>query len=114
MIWRILKRQAFLKGNRTGSDTKYLGSTKRIGDFSEKCSLCGKCVLNDFEGICPITRCSKHLLNGPCGGSHEGKCEDNDKKDCAWKLIFDRLKKRGKLSELNEYRPPKDWKADEV
>ncbi|MBU0757453.1 MAG: methylenetetrahydrofolate reductase C-terminal domain-containing protein [Nanoarchaeota archaeon] len=93
----------------SGLDSKYAGSTRRIGHFTEKCSLCGECIINDFGGICPITRCSKHLLNGPCGGSVDGKCEVGDK-DCAWVLIYKRMKKQGREKELLQYRKPKNWK----
>jgi ferredoxin len=80
------------------------------GDFYEKCSLCGECVLDFSAGICPITLCSKGLLNGPCGGMDKGKCEVDKDKDCAWVLIYRELEKKGRLSELKEIRSPKDFK----
>ena len=63
----------------------------------------------DFGGICPITRCSKSLLNGPCGGSQDGKCEIRPDQECAWQLIYQRLKDIGQLDKLKEVKPPKDW-----
>ena len=90
-------------------DSKYVGSIIRIGNFNEKCSLCGDCVLNDYAGICPVTRCSKHLLNGPCGGSYDGKCEEDERIDCAWKLIYKRMKKYGKTNQLLKIKNPKNW-----
>jgi ferredoxin len=79
------------------------------GDFYEKCSLCGECVLDFSAGICPITLCSKGLLNGPCGGMDKGKCEVDKDKDCAWVLIYRELEKKGRLPELKEIRAPKDF-----
>jgi len=75
----------------------------------EECQGCGLCVLGDFGAICPVTRCSKSLLNGPCGGSAEGLCEVNQEIACAWHQIYDRLKLLGKLERMADYVPPKDW-----
>jgi len=80
------------------------------GDFLEKCSLCGECVLATTGGICPITLCPKSLLNGPCGGMNKGKCEVDNDKDCAWVLIYKELESRKKLDELKKIHPPKDFK----
>lgn len=80
------------------------------GDFYEKCSLCGECVLHLTGGICPITLCAKGLLNGPCGGMNKGKCEVDKDKDCAWVLIYQELEKNKKLDSLTEIRTPKDYK----
>ena len=80
------------------------------GNFYEKCSMCGECVLDITGGICPITLCAKGLLNGPCGGMDKGKCEVDKDKDCAWVLIYKELDKRKKLSTLKEIRQPKDFK----
>ncbi len=79
------------------------------GNFVEYCSACGECVLQFTGGICPVTRCSKGLLNGPCGGQNEGKCEVDPERDCAWALIYEELKKKNKLYLLKEIRPPKDY-----
>ena len=80
------------------------------GDFYEKCSMCGECVLHLTGGICPITLCAKGLLNGPCGGMNKGKCEVDKDKDCAWVLIYKELEKRKGLESLKEIRAPKDFK----
>lgn len=78
------------------------------GDFYEKCSVCGECVLDITGGICPITLCPKGLLNGPCGGMHKEKCEVDKDKDCAWVLIYKELKKRNKLEVIKKIQAPKD------
>ena len=80
------------------------------GNFFEKCSLCGECVLDVTAGICPITLCPKGLLNGPCGGMDKGKCEVDKEMDCAWVLIYKELEKRKKLDELKKIQAPKDFK----
>lgn len=80
------------------------------GNFYEKCSLCGECVLDITGGICPITLCAKGLLNGPCGGVDRGKCEVDKDRDCAWVLIYQELEKRKKLDTLNKIQQAKDFK----
>lgn len=80
------------------------------GNFYEKCSMCGECVLDITGGICPITLCPKGLLNGPCGGVDKGKCEVDKDKDCAWVLIYKELEKRKKLDTLRKVQAPKDFK----
>jgi ferredoxin len=91
-------------------NTTFMGRPLERGVWSERCAGCGNCVLDRFGGICPITRCAKNLLNGPCGGSEKGKCEvDPQNIDCAWQLIYDRLTRLGQLDRLVEVEPPKDW-----
>ncbi|MFZ5648094.1 MAG: methylenetetrahydrofolate reductase C-terminal domain-containing protein [Bacillota bacterium] len=90
-------------------DTNFIGGSKVHGIWEEKCGMCGDCVLHKTGGICPIIRCSKSILNGPCGGSQYGKCEISKDVDCAWQLIYDRMKSLGKLDKLMEIQPPKDW-----
>lgn len=80
------------------------------GDFLEKCSMCGDCVLAVTEGICPVTLCPKGILNGPCGGMNKGKCEVDNQKDCVWVLIYEELDKRNKKHVLKVIRAPKDFK----
>lgn len=80
------------------------------GNFYEKCSLCGECVLDVTGGICPITLCAKGLLNGPCGGVDKGKCEVDKDRDCAWVLIYKELEKRKKLDILKKIQGAKDFK----
>ncbi len=91
-------------------NTRFYGATEQQGIWSECCAGCGSCVLDKFGGICPIARCSKSLLNGPCGGSQEGKCEvDPENIDCGWQLIYDRMKSLGLLHKLEENEPINDW-----
>jgi len=92
-----------------GCDTLFMGAIDSNGAFQEKCSACGECALELTALICPVTRCAKSLLNGPCGGQDKGKCEVDKNKDCAWVLIYNELKKQGKLHLLKERRPPKDY-----
>jgi ferredoxin len=92
-----------------GLNTTFLGLPVEQGLWSERCAACGDCILDKTGGICPIARCAKQLLNGPCGGSQNGKCEVNPDLDCAWQLIYDRLKALGQLDLLLEITPPKDW-----
>jgi len=77
--------------------------------FKEKCQQCGECELGKFAGICPLTQCAKGLLNGPCGGSKNGKCEVDPERDCAWVKIYERLKTLGELEKMKEIAGPKDW-----
>ena len=72
-------------------------STEQQGNWAERCRACGNCILADYGGICPMTICAKSLVNGPCGGSKNGKCEAGQEKDCAWVLIYNRLKKQNRL-----------------
>jgi hypothetical protein len=75
----------------------------------EQCQECGQCVLNETGGICPVTKCAKGLLNGPCGGSENGKCEVDPQRDCAWIRIYERLQVLGELDQLRCYQMPKDF-----
>jgi hypothetical protein len=77
--------------------------------FREKCQQCGECELGKFAGICPLTQCAKGLLNGPCGGSSNGKCETDPERDCAWVKIYERLKALGELEKMTKIAAPKDW-----
>jgi ferredoxin len=92
-----------------GLNTTFLGMPQEQGIWVERCQACGDCILGLTGGICPIARCSKQLLNGPCGGSHDGKCEINDEVDCAWHLIYERLKRMDRLDLMLKFQPPKDW-----
>jgi len=91
-----------------GCDTLFMGEIDAKGAFFERCSACGDCVLELTGLMCPVTRCPKSLLNGPCGGQNKGKCEVDKDMDCVWVLIYDELKKTGGLAQLKEIRPPKD------
>jgi len=90
-------------------DTEFLGETKDQGLWVENCLGCGDCMLYFFGSVCPLARCSKQLLNGPCGGSMNGNCEINPEVPCAWQLIIDRLSSFDALDRLEEIYPPKDW-----
>ena len=92
-----------------GLNTTFLGQPIEQGVWAERCQACGNCVLDKTGGICPIARCSKSLLNGPCGGSQDGNCEVNAEIDCVWQLIYDRLKALNHLEWLLEIEPAKDW-----
>ncbi|WP_457551575.1 methylenetetrahydrofolate reductase C-terminal domain-containing protein [Desulfobacula sp.] len=96
-----------------GLNTTFLGAQDQTGVFNEKCAGCGDCLLGLTGGICPITRCAKKLLNGPCGGSTNGKCEISISTgrdvDCAWHLIVERLKELGKLDNYEKISEMKNW-----
>jgi ferredoxin len=93
-----------------GVNTTFIGILEKHGLFTEECLGCGDCKLAIFGSVCPIARCSKKLLNGPCGGSKDGKCEVDPAIDCAWQLIIDRMKELGQLGRLKSYVEPKDWR----
>ena len=90
-------------------NTLFLGMEESPGHFTEVCMQCGSCVLGRTAAVCPLVRCSKSVLNGPCGGSSGGKCEISPDVPCAWQLIYDRLAEMGRLDELEEIEPIKDW-----
>lgn len=92
-----------------GLNTLFMGATVAQGIWSERCQGCGSCILHLTGGICPVARCSKSLMNGPCGGSMAGKCEVGKDIDCGWQLIVDRLESLGKLDSFDEIVLPKDW-----
>lgn len=95
-----------------GCDTLFIGMrTKELGEFSELCRACGECILYETGRVCPITRCAKGLLNGPCGGMSNGKCEVDPERDCAWYLIYNRLKLQGRLDLFVKFRPPRDHRV---
>lgn len=95
-----------------GVNTCFLGVTEERGLWTERCQACGQCILARTGGICPISRCAKRVLNGPCGGSTQGKCEIHTELACAWQLIVDRLKALDKLDDYEELSPIKDWSTD--
>lgn len=92
-----------------GVNTTFLGMPTEPGLFVERCQACGECILDETATICPIARCAKSLLNGPCGGSQNGKCEVNTETDCAWHLIVERMMERGQLEQLMAVKPAKNW-----
>jgi ferredoxin len=92
-------------------NTLFVGVTEAEGVWKEWCRTCGDCILDETGGICPVIRCAKGLLNGPCGGTKDGKCEIDPKKDCAWTLIYHRLEKQNKLDLFDEYHAPRNFQA---
>lgn len=90
-------------------DTLFIGETEMRGAWQENCVGCGQCKLGYFGAVCPVTRCSKKLMNGPCGGSKEGRCEVRSDIPCGWQMIIDRLRELGELDRLADYVPPCDW-----
>jgi ferredoxin len=92
-----------------GLNTRFYGLPTVHGIWEERCAGCGDCVLDYTDGICPVARCSKSLLNGPCGGTKDGKCEVDAETPCAWYLIVERMEKLGHLDRLSEVHEPKNW-----
>ena len=91
-------------------NTKFMGTNDDAGQWSENCLACGDCKLGRTGGVCPVTRCSKSLLNGPCGGSADGKCEvDPETIECGWHLIWERLSTLGQLDKILAVEPANDW-----
>jgi len=95
------------------TNTISLGGFQGLWPGQERCAQCGSCYLGITGGICPITYCAKELVNGPCGGAKNGKCEIKTDKDCGWALIYERLKKTGKWEQLRELQTPRNYKKME-
>ena len=89
-------------------NTLFIGVAEGVGVWTQRCMACSECILDQTGGICPMTRCPKSLLNGPCGGANHGKCEVNAENDCAWALIYWKMAKLGRLDYLMNIQPPKD------
>jgi ferredoxin len=92
-----------------GLNTQFIGVLESQGVWTEKCAACGNCRLGEFAGICPFSRCAKRLLNGPCGGSQDGRCEVRPELECGWQLIYDRASALGMLGKLEAIAEPHDW-----
>ncbi len=90
------------------NNTIFMGQVAKNQELKKSCAACGDCVLELTEAICPVTKCAKSLVNGPCGGQDKGKCEVDKDKECAWIKIYESLKAQDKLYLLKEIRPPKD------
>ncbi len=90
-------------------NTTSFGGAVQHGVWEERCAGCGQCVIHYFGGMCPIARCSKSLLNGPCGGSAGGKCEISKDVDCIWDMIVRKKTEQGRLEDLLDVKPPKSW-----
>lgn len=91
-------------------NTQFLGILEEQAVWTEKCLGCGDCMLAEFGGLCPVTRCAKRILNGPCGGSTAERCEVAEDRPCIWQAIYERLKAIGQLDRLERIVPPKDWR----
>jgi len=109
---QFMAEKYFTKPVLPGVDTLFMGVTEQRGVWTERCQGCGKCILDKTAGICPVSRCAKRLLNGPCGGSTRGKCEISKEVDCAWQIIIDRLKALNRLEEYEKIMPIKDWSTE--
>lgn len=94
-----------------GANTVSVGGLEGLWPAEERCQACGNCVLDRTGGICPVAFCAKGLLNGPCGGSSDGKCEIDKDTDCAWQLIYEKLKELGRLDKLSVIIEAKDWQT---
>jgi hypothetical protein len=92
-----------------GVNTRFMGQTREPGVWVENCQACGNCVLHLTGGICPVARCAKQLLNGPCGGAHGGNCEVHKDIPCAWQQIYERLKAIGQIERMAQFLPAKRW-----
>ncbi len=95
-----------------GLNTTFYGASTAPGAWEERCHGCGDCVLAWTGGVCPMSRCSKSLINGACGGTSKGKCEVSKDMDCGWYVIYKRLAETGRLEELRKMRAPRDWRKD--
>ena len=93
-------------------DTMFLGKETDVGQFDEICRQCGTCIIGETGGICPVTSCHKGLVNGPCGGTNNGKCEIDTLKDCAWTRIYERLDTLGKLDLMRKYQKPRNYQSE--
>lgn len=92
-------------------NTTSFGGALGHGIWTERCAGCGTCVIHYYDGMCPVARCSKSLLNGPCGGSAQGKCEISKEVDCIWDMIVRKKMEHGRLEDLVRRKPPKDWRT---
>jgi hypothetical protein len=93
-------------------DTLFIGKETGVGRFDEICRQCGTCIIGETGGICPVTSCHKGLVNGPCGGTNHGKCEIDNTKDCAWTLIYNRLKELDCLDVMKKYQRPRNYQVE--
>lgn len=89
-------------------NTLFIGKETGAGGFDEVCQQCGTCIIGETGGICPVTACHKGLVNGPCGGTNNGKCEIDANKDCAWTAIYNRLSELGRLDSMRKYQKPRN------
>ena len=102
---QYLKQLCYLQPIFPGVDTRFIGVNNEVGYYTERCRACSHCYLGVTGGICPVTMCPKGLLNGPCGGTLNGRCEVNPENDCAWSNIHHRLELEGRLDKMREIVP---------
>jgi ferredoxin len=98
----------------SGVDSLFIGEIVHANEFEKRCSLCGDCLLDIFSGYCPVSRCPKSMLNGPCGGASGGKCEVDKELPCVWDQVYQVLQQTGRLQVLKTIQPPKDWSKSTV
>lgn len=89
-------------------NTTFFGGAVAHGIWEERCAGCGTCIIHYFDGLCPIARCSKRLLNGPCSGSDHGKCEISKEVECIWDKIVRKKMEQGRLNDLLDVVPAKN------
>ncbi len=92
-------------------NTTFFGGSEQQGVWSEQCAGCGDCVLHLTGGLCPVARCAKSLMNGPCGGSVDGRCEIHQDVPCIWQMIYYKMQKLNRGKEMEKPSPIRDWRA---
>ena len=92
-------------------NTSFFGGSPEQGLWTEQCAGCGDCILHYTGGLCPVARCAKSLMNGPCGGSQGGRCEIHKDVACVWQLIHDRLERIDNKEQMLEIAPIRDWRS---
>ncbi|MCP4022907.1 MAG: hypothetical protein GY729_13785 [Desulfobacteraceae bacterium] len=92
-------------------NTTFFGGATEHGVWEERCAGCGTCGIHNFGGLCPIARCAKSLLHGPCGGSSNGNCEINKDTECIWDSIVRKKMEQGQLEDLLGVKGAKSWKT---
>ncbi len=97
-----------------GCDTYRLPGFQGVTPLEHDCQQCGQCYLNLTGGICPITACSKSLINGQCGGAKNGKCEVDPNMDCGWERIYRKLEKLGHLDVMKCAVQLRNYATDEA
>ena len=93
-------------------DTLFVGKESAVGEFNEICTQCGTCIIGETGGICPVTSCHKGMVNGPCGGTNNGLCEIGGDRDCAWTLIYNRLKSLDRLDSMRKFQDPRNQQGE--
>ncbi|MCD4742171.1 MAG: methylenetetrahydrofolate reductase C-terminal domain-containing protein [Desulfobacteraceae bacterium] len=92
-------------------NTTFFGGATEHGVWEERCAGCGTCIIHKYDGLCPIARCAKSLLHGPCGGSSNSVCEISKDTECVWDLIVRKKMEQGRLEDLFIVNDFKDWRS---